>query len=192
MERQTIVFFSSDNGPHREGGSDPAFFKSSGPFRGIKRDLYEGGIRVPMIVRWPGQLSPGTTDALLAHWDFFPTACDLAGAPAPGRTDGVSYAPRLRGETAAVKAHEVLYWEFFEGAPRFAIRRGSHKAIFWSGPKENRAELYDVSADPGEEHDLAAERPELVAELRKLAEAQHTPSEFESWNFSAAAEKSSR
>ncbi len=188
VEKRTIVFFSSDNGPHREGGSDPDFFKASGPYRGIKRDLYEGGIRVPMIVRWPVRLAPGTTDAVLTHWDFLATACDLTGAPAPEKTDGISYAALLRGEKAPAKARGVLYWEFFEGAPRFAIRRGPHKAIVWSGPKENRAELYDVVADPSETHDLAAEKPEWLAELRRLAAAEHSRSDHPAWNFPAVAQ----
>src|SRR5437879_2411712 len=98
LDEQTIVVFSSDNGPHKEGGVDPKFFQSSGPFRGIKRDLYEGGIRVPCIVRWPGKIKAGETSSFVgAFWDFLPTAAELIGARAPTNIDGISFAPTLLG-----------------------------------------------------------------------------------------------
>src|SRR5439155_1617873 len=111
LEENTVVFFTSDNGPHKEGGNDVAFFRSSGPFRGIKRSLTDGGIRVPMIVRRPGAVKPGTTsDHVWAFWDFLPTACDLAGIETPKGLDGLSVAPTLTGK-GQQKTHEFLYWE---------------------------------------------------------------------------------
>src|SRR5690242_10173506 len=121
LDENTVILFSSDNGAHKEGGIDPAFFESSGPLRGIKRDMYEGGIRVPMIVRWPGKVKAGTTnDAVWCHWDFLPTAAELAGARVPDKLDGVSVAPLLQGKAAP--AREYLYWEFFERGFDQAVR----------------------------------------------------------------------
>src|SRR5438270_3453062 len=114
LENDTIVFFSSDNGPHKEGGVDPKFFQSSGPFRGIKRDLYEGGIRVPLIVRWPGKIKAGQViEAPWAFWDFLPTAADLAHARVPEKVDGISMLPTLLGRPQTNR-HEFLYWQFHE------------------------------------------------------------------------------
>src|SRR5205085_8869768 len=114
IDDNTLVFFTSDNGPHSEGGVKAEFFQSSGPLRGIKRDMYEGGIRVPMIARWPGKIKAGTvSDQVWAFWDFLPTAADLAGAKAPDGLDGISVAPTLLGR-GEQKQHEALYWEFHE------------------------------------------------------------------------------
>jgi arylsulfatase A-like enzyme len=185
-EANTLVVFTSDNGPHREGGANPEFFDSNGPLRGLKRDLYEGGIRVPMIARWPGRIQPATTTGTpLAHWDFLPTACELAGITAPIGIDGVSFEPVLVGQPAPQRQDDFLYWEFFEGEPRFAIRQANWKAIFWNGGAK-RAELYDLSSDPGESTDLAAKFPVVVSKLKDLALSARTPSENEKWNFAAA------
>lgn len=161
IDRETIVFFTSDNGPHREGGADPDFFDSNGPFRGIKRDLYEGGIRVPMIVRWPGRIRAGqVSDHPWAHWDFLPTAAALAGAAAP-KVDGRSQLPTLRGRRQ--KPAPYLYWEFFERGFDQALRTGDWKAVR-RGP-DGPVELYDLRSDPGETRDLATRHP---AELRRV------------------------
>ena len=136
----TIVFFTSDNGPHREGGADPEFFQSSGPLRGFKRALYEGGIRVPMIVRYPGHITPGTTSKQVwAFWDALPTLAELAGATAPTRLDGISMLPAILGEKAAGRAqqnHEYLYWEFSERGPSL---RGANGKLESDPPKARRA-----------------------------------------------------
>ena len=124
LENDTIVIFTSDNGPHKEGGVDPNFFRSSGVLRGIKRDLYEGGIRVPFIIRWPGHIKPGTvSDEPFAFWDFLPTAAELAGAKLPGKTDGISMLPTLLGQPQTNR-HEFLYWEFHERGFQQAVRMG--------------------------------------------------------------------
>jgi arylsulfatase A-like enzyme len=161
LDRDTVVFFSSDNGPHREGGGDPDFFDSNGLLRGIKRDLYEGGIRVPFIVRWPGKIKPGTTsEHISAFWDFLPTACDIAGVKKPDGIDGISCLPSLTGR-GTQRAHEYLYWEFHEGpGTKQAVRRGKWKGVrnLPSAP----IELYDLETDIGEERDIAADYPEEV------------------------------
>jgi arylsulfatase A-like enzyme len=173
LDGNTVVFFTSDNGPHREGGADPTFFHSSGPLRGIKRAMTEGGIRVPMVVRWPGRVKPGTSDAALAFWDFLPTAAELAGAKAPAGLDGRSVAPVLLG-TGPVKPHEFLYWEFHEGGSKQAVRAGDWKAIRLKvgGPLE----LYDLAKDPGEKDNVAAQHPDVVAKVEAYLKTARTES----------------
>ncbi len=174
IDNRTVVFFTSDNGPHREGGVDPSFFRSSGGLRGIKRDLYEGGIRVPMIVRWPEKIKPGVSDQVWAFWDFLPTAAELAGAAAPAAIDGISVVPALLGQ-ADQKQHEFLYWEFHEGASKQAVRMGD-----WKGARlspESPLELYDLKVDPAEKKNVASAHPELVAKIEAYLKAARTESE---------------
>ncbi|HEX3659134.1 MAG TPA: arylsulfatase [Pirellulales bacterium] len=174
----TIVFFSSDNGPHREGGADPAFFHSSGPLKGYKRSMHDGGIRVPTIVRWPGRIEAGRVDAFpWAFWDFLPTAAELSGAAVPPKLDGISILPELLGAARAGRPqqpHEYLYWEFYEGGFQQALRMGHWKAVRskLGGP----IELYDLATDLGESHDIAAEHPDVIAKIDKLLAAAHTDS----------------
>jgi arylsulfatase A-like enzyme len=179
LEENTIVFFSSDNGPHREGGADPKFFKSSGPLRGFKRALYEGGIRVPMLVRYPGKIAPGTVSSQVwAFWDLAPTLAELVGAAAPPGLDGISMLPAILGEKAvgrAQQSHEYLYWEFPERGFAQAVRLGDWKAV--RGEPAAAIELYDLSSDLGEEHDVAAEHRELVARAESIMAEAHTPAE---------------
>jgi arylsulfatase A-like enzyme len=130
IDENTIVFFTSDNGPHREGGADPDFFDSNGPLRGIKRDLYEGGIRVPLIARWRGRIDAGrTTDHVSAFWDFMPTFAVLSGQKPPADTDGLCMVPTLLGRTEKQKKHKFLYWEFHERGSKQAVRMGRWKAV---------------------------------------------------------------
>jgi arylsulfatase A-like enzyme len=182
LDSRTIVFFASDNGPHREGGVDPAFFRSSGPLRGIKRDLYEGGIRVPMIVRWPGRIRPGhVSQQVLAFWDFLPTAAALAGLKAPEGVDGVSMLPALLG-SGSVAPRRYLYWEFHENGSKQAIRWKDWKAVRL-GPGEP-LDLYDLRRDPSEWYNVASAHPDLVARIeRYLASAR---SESEIWKLRPA------
>ncbi|HKD35926.1 MAG TPA: arylsulfatase, partial [Pirellulales bacterium] len=165
LDDRTIVFFSSDNGPHHEGGVDPKFFHAGGPLRGTKRDLYEGGIRIPMIARWPGHIAAGqTSDFAWAFWDFLPTAAELVGAKAPVGIDGISVAPLLlatTGNPPDVHPHEYLYWEFHEGGFSQAVRLGHWKAV---RPKQGRPlELYDLSTDVGETTNVASAHPDIAA-----------------------------
>ena len=177
---RTIVFFTSDNGPHREGGADPKFFHSSGPLRGFKRALYEGGIRVPMIVRYPGHIAPGTTNSQAwAFWDALPTLAELAGAESPEGIDGISMVPTLLGEAAAGRPqqdHEYLYWEFPERGFSQAIRMGDWKAV--RNKPGADVELYNLADDLHEDHNLANEHPEVVARAQKILAAARTPSEY--------------
>ncbi len=178
LDERTLVFFTSDNGPHREGGNDPDFNDSNGPLRGIKRDLYEGGIRVPLIARWPGKIEAGrTTDHVSAFWDFLPTLAGLAGAETPAGLDGISMAPTLFAQDGQQR-HERLYWEFHEGrSSKQAVRLGKWKGVRLD--PQGPLELYDLSADIGETADVAADHPEIVAAIESyLAEAR---SESEFW-----------
>jgi arylsulfatase A-like enzyme len=177
MDQNTCVLFTSDNGPHQEGGHNPSFFKSGGRLRGIKRELHEGGIRVPMIAWWPGTIEPGVvSDQAWASWDLLPTAAHLAGAtlPASRQFDGISMLPTLLGEPQ--RDHAFLYWE--SPAPkRFfqAVRMGDWKGI----RKGYRAdiELYDLAQDVREKNDLAERHPQIVAQIARIMETEHTESE---------------
>ena len=156
IDRNTLIIFTSDNGPHKEGGGDPEFFKSSGPLRGIKRDLYEGGIRVPMIARWTGTIPASRVSYHeWAHWDILPTLAELAGAKTPAGLDGMSMARALRGEQQPT--HDFFYWEFHERGFQQAVRMGDWKAVRLK--KDAPLELYDLPDDPLEAHDLSAGNP---------------------------------
>lgn len=172
LDENTLVIFTSDNGPHQEGGWRLNFFDSNGPLRGMKRDLYEGGIRVPFIARWPGKIQKGETDQVSTFWDFLPTACELSGQEIPGSTDGISYVPTLFGETESQQQHPFLYWEFETSIKRHAVRVGSHKLISLAYPQKDSSsiELYDLTVDMAEKHNLADENPEKVEELRAILE----------------------
>ena len=173
LEGNTIVIFSSDNGPHKEGGHDPEYFESRGPLRGIKRDLYEGGIRVPFLVRWPGKVAAGrVSDQVVAFWDFLPTAAELAGVKAPAGLDGTSYVPALLGKSQ--KEHEYLYWEFHERGFTQAIRMGDWKGV---RPDVGQAiELYNLKTDLAEKENVAARHPDIVAKIDALTKSSRTDS----------------
>ncbi len=174
IDGDTIVFFTSDNGPHKEGGADPAFFNSWGPLRGYKRDLYEGGIRVPMIVRWPGKIAAGTeSDVPWAFWDFPPTACELAGAECSDGIEGLSMAPALFGQEPPER--EFMYWEFQQREFKQAVRIGDMKAVRVGLTRTT--EVYDLAEDIGETRDLAADRPELVKRAEDIFDNWRVDSE---------------
>ena len=166
IDENTIVLFSSDNGPHHEGGHDANFFKSSGPLRGTKRDLYEGGIRVPMITRWPGKIKPATkTSHVSAFWDFVPTACEIAGVNSPKNIDGISFLPTLLGEEQ--KKQDYLYWEFHERKTSSqAIRMDDWKAVRHSPIAP--IELYDLTTDIAEGKNIAEQKPEIVDRIEEI------------------------
>jgi arylsulfatase A-like enzyme len=174
LEKNTVVFFTSDNGPHKEGGNDPAFFHSSGLFRGIKRSLADGGIRMPMIVRWPGVVKPGTvSDLVWAFWDFLPTAAELAGTQPPSGLNGVTIVPTLTGK-GVQKTHEFLYWEFHEGGSKQAVRYGKWKAL--KATPSAKLELYDVVADPHEDKNVAGQNVAVVAKIEEYLKTARTES----------------
>jgi arylsulfatase A-like enzyme len=171
LDEDTVVFFSSDNGTHKEGGADPEFFKSSGPLNGYKRSLHDGGTRVPMIARWPGHIPQGrTSDTVWAFWDVLPTLADIAGTTAPP-CDGVSELPALLG--GAGPPHGPLYWEFHEGGFVQAVRDGNWKGV--KPARDKALELYDLTADIGERTDLAAAHPDVVARLEAFLSSARTP-----------------
>jgi arylsulfatase A-like enzyme len=174
IEDHTLILFASDNGAHREGGNHPEFFKSSGPLRGIKRDLYEGGIRTPFIARWTGTIKPAqVSDAVFAFWDFLPTCAELAGVKPPAGTDGISFAHALRGQPMAKR--EYLYWEFHERGFSQAVRLGNWKGVR-KASRKNSIELYDIVKDPGESNDVAAQNAAVVKRIAEIMVSARTDS----------------
>ena len=169
LDSNTIIFFTSDNGPYKGVSTPIEFFDSNGVLRGGKRDLYEGGIRVPFIARWPGEISAGVTnDQIVAFWDILPTLAQIAGLPAPSKIDGISILPSLLGQKQ--KQHEYLYWDYGHVRKTFkqAIRMDRWKAVRIG--VDEPLELYHLRDDPGETTDLAAKHPEIVTKIESLME----------------------
>jgi arylsulfatase A-like enzyme len=175
LDERTLVIFTSDNGPHQEGGHMMPFFDSNGPLRGKKRDLYEGGIRVPMIARWPGTIKAGvTTDHISSFQDVFPTLADFAGAE-KSKTDGISMVPTLLGKLDQQKKHPHLYWEFYEQGGKLAVVKEDWKAVRLNVLKNPNGpvELYDLSEDIGEENNVADQHPDIVADMVAIMKKEH-------------------
>ena len=184
LDERTIVIFTSDNGPHEEGGADPVFFGRDGKLRGLKRQCYEGGIRVPFIVRWPGHVKAGSrSDLPFAFYDLMATFSDLAGVDdyveryknkrlAEDYFDGISIVPTLLGRKGQ-KRHDFLYWEFHE-TDQLAVREGDWKMVVIKGVPH----LYNLSTDLHEDHDVAAEHPDRVKKMVEIIKSQHTPSQY--------------
>ena len=185
LEENTIVIFSSDNGPHAEGGADPEFFGRDGKLRGLKRQCYEGGIRVPFIVRWPGKVKAGTiNDHQLAFYDVMPTFCELAGDKKFPKKyinkklegdcfDGISFVPTMLGNEEAQQKHDFLYWEFHE-TNQLAVRMGDWKMVV----KKGKPSLYNLATDIHEDTDVAAQHPEIVKQMKTIIKREHRPSEY--------------
>jgi arylsulfatase A-like enzyme len=174
IDDNTLVTFTSDNGPHKEGGIKPDFFDSNGPLRGVKRDLYEGGIRVPMIARWPGRIKPGgKSDHISAFWDVLPTLAEVAGVEPPRDIDGISFLPAMLGKRQ--KEHKYMYWEFHEGSSKQAVRMGKYKAVRLAPSRP--IELYDLETDIGEENNIARQHSEIVAKAGRLMARSRTNAE---------------
>lgn len=177
LSENTMIIFTSDNGPHREGGADPDFFDSNGIFRGYKRDLYEGGIRVPTMVKWAGKVKAGGSSShVSAFWDWLPTFAGLVGKNIPAEIDGISLLPTLLGEKDQA-SHDHLYWEFHELGGRQAVQKDGWKLVKYQikDPEKMTAELYNLAVDPGETQDLSSENSEKVAELEELIRKAHRP-----------------
>ena len=179
LDENTLVIFSSDNGSiDAAGGHDLEFFKGNGALRGEKGQLYEGGIRIPFIARWPGRIKAGTSsDIPIAFWDVLPTLCDVAKIPTPGRLDGLSFEPTLFGRPQT--AHEYFYWEFPSYGGQQAVRMGRWKAIrtdLAKGPQP--VQLYDLETDPAETKDVAAANPSVLATIERIMSENHTRSEL--------------
>jgi arylsulfatase A-like enzyme len=178
IDENTIVLFSSDNGAHKEGGHMPDFFNSNGNLRGHKRDLYEGGVRTPFLVRWPGHIKAGSvTHHVSAHWDTFPTLCELTEIEAPKNLDGISYLPTLL-ETGKQKKHPYLYWEFIAQDGKRALRFG--KDAQWKAVQLKMSDnpnapiaLYNLKNDPHEDNDLSKQHPEMIQKVKKVFKKEH-------------------
>ena len=183
LEDNTLVIFTSDNGPHEEGGADPVFFGRDGKLKGLKRECHEGGIRIPFIAYWPGKVPAGTVnDHQLAFYDLMPTFCDIAGQKDYVKRftnrskdndyfDGLSFAPTLLGNDAQQPRHDHLYWEFAE-TDQIGVRKGDWKLIV----KHGIPELYNLATDLHEDHDVAASHPDIVNDLIAIIHREHTPS----------------
>ncbi len=173
IDENTIVMFSSDNGHHNEGGHNPDRFDPNGPLRGKKRHLYEGGIRVPMIVRWPGKTPAGSvTDHISYFGDLFATACEAISTEVPDSLDSVSFLPTISGQANLQSAHEHLYWEFYEQGSKQAVRKGKWKAVR-EPMLTGKMQLFDLEADLGEAKDVAESNPDVVAEMEAIMEREH-------------------
>lgn len=177
LENDTLVIFVSDNGPtyDRLGGSDSEFFGSAAKFRGLKGSVYEGGIRVPLIVSLPGRIKPGVSDLPAVAYDLLPTICSIAGAEPPAGIDGLSLVPTLTGQ-GEQKHHEFLYWEFPSYGVQQAVRLGDFKGVRQKMTQGNlKIELYNLAADLSESKDISAENPQVVERIRAIMDSQHTP-----------------
>ena len=177
LDEHTLVFFSSDNGPHNEGGHTPELFQPSGPLRGMKRSLTDGGIRVPFLARWPGKIKPGGISPHVGWFaDLLVTACAVTGAKAPEQTDGLSFLPTLLGLPEQQAQHKHLYWEFHERGFNQAVLMDVRWKAIRLGRTDAQVVLYDVTGDLGETKNLAEEKPALVARAKELFVSARTES----------------
>jgi arylsulfatase A-like enzyme len=191
LAENTLVIFTSDNGPTSAGGADPKFFDGNGPYRGIKFEFYEGGIRCPMIARWPGTIEAGSeNDHISAQWDVLPTVAEIAGATAPANVDGISFLPSLIGKADEQKEHDYLYWEHAAGSGWQALRQGDWKAHL-IGMRKGRPqfELYNLSGDIDESENVAARHPEISERMKALLTEARTVPEGQDELFAPAKPK---
>ncbi len=176
LEENTLIIFTSDNGPHKENGGDPVFFNSNGGLRGIKRDLYEGGIRVPFIAYQKGLTKPGTVNTMpAAFWDLFPTFLQMAGVKRTKKVDGISILPALKGEKQ--KQQRYFYWELHESGGKQAVRFGNWKGVKLDVSKraDSPIELYDLSTDPQEKNNIASKHPDVVRQIEVIMKEAYVP-----------------
>ncbi len=187
IDEQTLVLFSSDNGPHNEANHDLTRFNPSGPLTGIKRSLTEGGIRVPLLARWPQKIMAGSTSDHVAYFgDVFATLAEVAGATTPTNLDSISFLPTLTGNQAVQRRHEYLYWEFYEQGSRQAVRFEQWVAIrepMFTGS----IKLYDLSNDLAEKHDVALQHVELVSRAKTYLDNAHV--DHPNWKIRATTPK---
>ncbi|RAJ97944.1 arylsulfatase A-like enzyme [Larkinella arboricola] len=186
LDDNTIVMFSSDNGTTFNGGVEAAYFKSVGNLRGLKMDVYEGGIREPMIARWPGKITAGkVTDHVSVQYDLLATLAELVGYQKPFVTDGISFLPTLLGQPAKQKKHAYIYWEYAEKGGQLAIRMGNWKAVKTDVRKNRNGpwELYDLSKDESETTNLAASHPGLLQQFDAIVAREHVPAHINDWEI---------
>lgn len=185
LDENTIIMFSSDNGATFNGGVDAKFFNSVAGLRGLKMDVYEGGIRMPFIARWPGKISAGSRSShISAQYDLLATIADITDQLVDN-TDGISFLPELTGKTRAQKKHRFLYFEYPEKGGQLAIRMGN-----WKGVKKDLRknpgtpwELYDLQSDRNETHDIASKHPDILKQFDAIVKEQHRPSHIKQWQF---------
>ncbi|MEP4534990.1 MAG: arylsulfatase [Cyclobacteriaceae bacterium] len=180
LDDNTLIVFTSDNGPHQEGGADPDFFDSNGRYKGYKRDLFEGGIRVPTIIKWPGHIeAKSNSEHISAFWDWLPTFAEMTGAELPSIIDGISFLPTLLGQPDQQINHDYLYWEFHELGGRQAVRKEDYKLIKYHvlDTSQTRTMLFDIKNDPSETNDLSQSKPEIVQELSEIMSSARVPSD---------------
>ena len=178
LSENTIILFASDNGPHQEGFHEMEFFNSNSELRGMKRDLYDGGLKTPLIVKWPGKITAGTsTEHVSAFWDMLPTVAEIAGVNKPDGIDGISFLPTLLGNHRDQKKHEYLYWEFYEQGGRQALLKNNLKAVKLNVRTGNPKpmELYDILSDPSESNNLATKKLNQIKEMEELMTRAHQP-----------------
>jgi uncharacterized sulfatase len=175
IEENTLVMFTSDNGPHNEAGHNPELFNPAGPLRGMKRTLTEGGIRVPTLARWPNTIEPNSiSDQPFYFGDLMATACDMSGTDLPPKTDSLSFLPTLKAKTKEQKRHQFLYWEFYERTFRQAVIMEDWKLIR-SGMDNAKLELYDLKNDIHEDVNLIKEQPAVSQRMLSYIESAHSP-----------------
>ena len=185
IEKNTLIIFTSDNGPHFEGGADPDYFDSNGPLRGYKRDLYEGGVRVPMLAMWPDKIQAGTvSEHISSFWDVLPTFAEITGLTPPENVDGISFLPALLQQNERQQKHDYLYWEFHEHGGKLALRKDDWKLVQYNVNRQpaGELELYNLAEDPSEENDLAGTFPEKVNELSTMMTQARTESDIFKFN----------
>jgi arylsulfatase A-like enzyme len=178
LSENTLIIFTSDNGAHREGGADPYFFNSNGGFRGTKRDLYEGGIRVPFIAKWSTQITPNTeNEHLAAFWDILPTFSEIGKAKTTSTTDGISFRNTLLKQDKQ-KKHPYLYWEFHEDGGKQAVRAGDWKLVKLQAKGQAIYELYHLKTDLSEQKNVVLQNPKIYKRLKKYMDESHVESEL--------------
>ena len=185
LSENTIISFTSDNGPAMEGGYHADMLDSNGIYRGTKRDMYEGGIRVPYIVKWPAKIKPNsTTDHLCAFWDVLPTLSEIAGVSSPTDIQGISFLPTLLGTTGTQKQHNHLYWEFHEKGGRRALRKGDGKIVHNDVNKgKSKWQLFNIKNDPSEKNNVASSNPEILERMVKAVDQARVKNPAKAWNF---------
>ncbi|SMC46728.1 arylsulfatase [Pedobacter africanus] len=185
LDKNTIILFSSDNGPTFNGGVDPVFFNSNGGLRGLKMDVFEGGIREPFIARWPGKIKPGSkNDFISAQFDMMATFAEIAGAKT-NQTDGISLLPTLTGNEKMQKQREYLYFEYPEKGGQLAIRYGDWKGVKTELRKnpDNRWMIFNLKDDPSETQDVAAQHPDLIEKFDQIVKKEHQKAHINEWEF---------
>ncbi|WP_425290859.1 arylsulfatase [Spirosoma linguale] len=186
IDENTLVMFSSDNGATFNGGVEAAYFNSVGKLRGLKMDVYEGGIREPMLARWPGRIKPNqTTDHVSVQYDLLATLAELVGYKRPFATDGISFLPTLLGQSSSQKQHPFLYWEYPEKGGQLAIRMGNWKAVKTNVRKDRTTpwELYDLNKDVSETTNIADKHPDIIRQANAIVAREHIPTHINEWEI---------